>query len=53
MQYRMPGNGVTINEATSGPDAPYGPRDARFWWGVVAVLVVLAVVLGAAALLAG
>ena len=53
VSYRLPGNGVQINEATSGPDAPYGSRDARLWWGFVAVLLALAVVLGAAALLAG
>ena len=40
---RIPGKGIEVNEVLSGPDAPYEPRDARFWWTVVGLMLVIVI----------
>ena len=39
-----------MHDVAHGVDAPYGQRDARFWWGVVAVFVVVITVSAVGAL---
>ena len=48
---RIPGHGLEVHEVDGGFDAPYGKRDARFWWIVVAVLVVVPALFAIGALL--
>lgn len=43
---RAPLSGTPPPQVDAGHDAPYGRRDARFWWGVVAAVVVGAVIVG-------
>jgi hypothetical protein len=46
IRHRIPAYGVELNEVDPGFDAPYEGRDARFWWIVVGVIVVIAVIVG-------
>ena len=39
VRYRMPGRGLIVNDALSGPDAPLTQRGKLIWWTILAVVL--------------